>query len=198
MEKKTRMTSNTSLQTKWSKRVCLLSFLIGLFLLTMDGFSQVSTASLNGVVRDPSGAAIANATVKLHNVDTNIDRATVSNHDGVYAIVSIIPGSYTLEASASGFGAQQIPSFALTVGQTATFDFALQVGVQNIVVTVQGTEPQLDVTSSNLGTVMATQQVNDLPLNGRNFTQLLQLTPGVVPINTGQSNGGGFSGPPAA
>jgi hypothetical protein len=56
----------------------------------------------------------------------------------------------------------------------------------------------LDVTSSNLGTVMATQQVNDLPLNGRNFTQLLQLTPGVVPINTGQSNGGGFSGPPAA
>jgi hypothetical protein len=56
------MTSNTSLQTKWSSESGLLSFLIGLFLLTMDGFSQVSTASLNGVVRDPSGAAIANAT----------------------------------------------------------------------------------------------------------------------------------------
>jgi hypothetical protein len=176
----------------------MLSLLASFFVLTMDGFSQVSTASLNGVVRDPSGAAIPNATLKLHNADTNVDRTTLSNHDGVYAIVSILPGSYTLEASASGFGAQQVAAFTLTVGQTATFDFALQVGVQNTVVTVEGATPQLDVTSSNLGTVMATQQVNDLPLNGRNFTQLLDLTPGVVPVNTGQSNGGGFSGPPAA
>jgi hypothetical protein len=198
MEEETRMTSNTIPHAKWLRNLWLLSFLSALLLFAVDGSAQVSTASLNGVVRDPSGAAVPNATVKLHNQDTNIDRTTVTNSDGVYAIVSIPPGGYTLDASATGFGTQQIPAFTLAVGQTATFDFALQVGVQNTVVTVQGATQQLDVTSSNLGTVMATQQVNDLPLNGRNFTQLLQLTPGVVPINTGQSNGGGFAGPPAA
>ncbi|WP_263357956.1 TonB-dependent receptor [Acidicapsa ligni] len=196
MEKETRTTRNSSLHRQWLKNAWLLSFLTCFFLLTMDGFAQ-STASVNGVVRDPAGAAVPNASVKLHNLDTNVDRTTLSNNDGAYVIVSIIPGNYRLEATSSGFDTRQIPSFTLAVGQTATFDFALQVGMQNTVVTVQGATPQLDVTSSNLGTVMATKQVNDLPLNGRNFTQLLELTPGVVPINTGQSNGGGFAGPPA-
>lgn len=192
------MTRNTSLRAKCSKSVWLLSLLTVFFLLTVNGFSQVSTASLNGVVKDSSGAVISNASIKLRNLDTNVVRTTLSNNDGVYLVVSILPGSYALEASANGFGTQQIPSITLAVGQTATFDFALQVGVQNAVITVEGSSAQIDVTSSNLGTVMATEQVNDLPLNGRNFTQLLDLTPGVSSINTGQSNGGGFSGPPAA
>ncbi|RXS98200.1 carboxypeptidase regulatory-like domain-containing protein [Silvibacterium dinghuense] len=164
----------------------------------MNGFSQVSTASLNGVVKDPQGAAIPNAAVKLRNLDTNVERTTTTNSDGVYAIVSILPGHYTLEATANGFGTQQIPSFTLVVDQIATYDFSLAIGVQNTVVTVQGAAARLDVTSSNLGTVMETKQVNDLPLNGRNFTQLLQLTPGVVPINVSQSSGGGFAGPATA
>src|SRR6201996_3371811 len=159
MKKCTRTPGSASRDGKLSRTVWLLSLLASVFLLTTSGFSQVSTASLNGVVRDPSGAAIPNATLKLHNADTNVDRTTLSNHDGVYAIVSVLPGSYTLEASANGFSAQQIPSFTLAVGQTATFDFALQVGGSNTVITVEGATPQLDVTSSNLGTVMATQQV---------------------------------------
>ncbi len=84
----------------------------------------------------------------------------------------------------------------LAVSQIATFDFTLTVGTQTQVVTVEATAAQLDVTSASLGTVIATKQVNDLPLDGRNFTTLLSLTPGVVPIMTGQSNGmqnnGGF------
>ena len=182
------------------KSVRMLTLLTAILLPATNSFSQVSTASLNGVVKNPSGAAIPHATVTLRNLDTNVERVAASNNDGVYAIVSILPGRYTLEATAAGFSSQQIAAFNLTVGQTATYDFSLSIGVRNTVVTVQGTSPQLDVTSSNLGTVMSTKQVNDLPLNGRNFTQLLQLTPGVVPINTGQSNGptGGFAGPPAA
>ncbi|HEY4047860.1 MAG TPA: carboxypeptidase regulatory-like domain-containing protein [Acidobacteriaceae bacterium] len=194
------MKTNPSLQVTLQKCVRLLTLLSGSFLLSVSGFSQVSTASLNGVVKDPSGAAIPNATVTLHNLDTNVERITSSNNVGAYAIVNVLPGRYSLEATAKGFGSQQVPSFTLAVGQTATFDFSLTIGVQQAVVTVQGTTPELDVTSSNLGTVMATKQVNDLPLNGRNFTQLLQLTPGVVPVNTSQSNGstGGFAGPPTA
>ena len=192
------MKKNSRLQEILRRSVRLLSLLTGIFLLSINGYSQVSTASLNGVVKDPSGAAIPNATVKLHNLDTNLEHITSSNNSGVYAIVNILPGRYSLEATAAGFGSQQVPTLTLAVGQTATFDFSLTIGVQQAIVTVQGATPELDVTSSNLGTVMATKQVNDLPLNGRNFTQLLQLTPGVVPINTSQSNGGGFAGPPTA
>jgi len=189
------MKKQASLQGWLQRSAWWLVVLCGFGLLPAHVFSQVSTASLNGVVKDPQGAAIPNATVKLHNLDTNVERIATSNNDGLYAIVSILPGNYSLEATATGFASQKIAKFELAVDQRATYDFALNVGTQNTVVTVQGSAPELDVTSSNLGTVMETKQVNDLPLNGRNFTQLLQLTPGVVPINVGQSNGGGFAGP---
>jgi hypothetical protein len=189
------MKNDANRERRLQNGIRLLSLIAGFFLLTMYSFAQVSTASLNGVIKDPSGAAIPNATVKLLNLDTNVARTAASNGDGFYAIVDIPPGRYSLEATANGFSSQQVASLTLAVGQTATLDFSLSVGVQNTVVNVQGVAPQLDVTSSNLGTVMATKQVNDLPLNGRNFTQLLQLTPGVVPINTSQSSGGGFAGP---
>ena len=171
------------------------SFLAVLFLgfsllWSSSSFAQLSTASLNGVVRDPQGAAVSSATIKLRNVDTSVENTTVSNSAGVYTLLNITPGRYTLQAQASGFNATQIPMFTLTVGQVATIDFPLTVGSQSSVVTVQGASPQLDVTSANLGTVISTQQVNDLPLNGRNFTQLLDLTPGASPANTSQSASG--------
>jgi hypothetical protein len=192
------MTKTACSCKKLCKDAWLGSLLVGVFLLTTSVFSQTATASLNGVVKDSSGAVIANASVKLVNLDTNVQRVTSTNEDGVYVIVSILPGKYTLEASANGFSVQRIAAFDLAVGQNATYDFVLSIGAQVTVVTVQGSAPQLDVTSSNLGTVMETKQVNDLPLNGRNFTQLLQLTPGVVPINVSQSSGGGFAGPATA
>jgi hypothetical protein len=158
--------------------------------------AQVSTASVNGVVRDPKGAVIPGATIVLSSVDTSVEHSSVSNGSGEYVFLNITPGSYTLSASAQGFNPQKVDAFVLAVSQIATFDFALTVGTQTQVVTVQGTAAQLDVSSASLGTVIATKQVNDLPLDGRNFTTLLSLTPGVVPIMTGQSagmqNSGGF------
>jgi len=178
------------------------SFLAGLFvcfaLLSSSSPAQLSTASLNGVVRDGTGAVVANASVVLRNVDTAVENRTVSNGAGAYVLVSITPGRYTLAATAPGFGSKQVPDFTLTVGQTATIDFALAVGEQSQVVTVQGSAPLLETSSANLGTVIGVRQVNDLPLNGRNFTSLLLLSPGVAPVNTGQNNGGGFAGPPIA
>jgi hypothetical protein len=98
---------------------------------------------------------------------------------------------------AAGFAEQQVPEFALAVGQAATIDFALTVGSQSTVVTVQAATPQLETTSANLGIVIGTKQVNDLPLNGRDFTQLLTLTPGISPVNNGQSGptGGQYTTP---
>ena len=167
-----------------------------LLLLAGSASAQVSTASVNGVVRDPKGAVIPGATIVLASVDTSVEHTSVSNGSGDYVFLNITPGSYTLSASAQGFNPQKVDAFVLAVSQIATVDFNLTVGTQTQMVTVQGTAAQLDVTSAALGTVIATKQVNDLPLDGRNFTTLLSLTPGVVPIMTGQSGGmqnsGGF------
>lgn len=182
----------------WRSRWQFVLAFVLLFVLVKAGDAQLSTASISGVVRDSTGSVVAHATVKLQNVATSIETTTTSNGTGSYAIVSITPGDYTIEATAQGFNTERLKQFNLTVGQEAAIDFALSPGTVTSVVTVQGAAPLLETTTANLGTVIGTQQVNDLPLNGRNFTQLLQLTPGVAPVNTGQSNGGGFSGPPIA
>src|SRR5260370_27293078 len=168
-------------------QVCFLS---GLLLLSGTGFAQLSTASLSGVVKDSSGAAVPKSKVMLKNVATAIEHTTTTNDAGAYLFVDIIPGSYVVSASAQGFGEQRVPEFTLVVGQAATIDFALTVGSQNEVVTVHGVAPQLDTASANLGLVVGTKQVNDLPLNGRDFTQLLTLTPGISPVNNSQSGPG--------
>ena len=160
--------------------------------------AQLSSASINGSVHDATGAIVVNASVTLRNVDTLVETRTTSNGSGSYGIVSITPGQYTIEASAPSFSTQKVSRFTLTVGQSATFDFSLIVGAENSVVNVEGTAPLLETSTANLGTVITVRQVNDLPLNGRNFTQLLQLTPGVAAVSTGQNKGGGFAGPAIA
>jgi hypothetical protein len=184
--------------TNWISLLPTATLLSIVFLLLVGSASaraQVSTASVNGVVRDPKGAVVTGATITLRNTDTSIEHTSVTNNSGEYALVNITPGKYTIQANAKGFNPQKTDPFELAVGQTATFDFALVVGSQTQVVTVDAsTSAQLDVTSASLGTVIETKQVNDLPLNGRNFTALLSLTPGVVPIMVGQNAGMNGSG----
>ena len=156
--------------------------------------AQLSTASMNGVVHDSTGAVIPNATVTLTEVETSVKHVTQSNGAGQYVFTSLTPGRYTVEATSSGFRPQKVAEFVLAVGQTGTYDFKLTVGSETTVVNVEADIQQLDVTSANLGTVLATEQVNDLPTNGRNFTALLSLTPGVIPVSTGQNAMGGRTG----
>ena len=195
------MKISMGLRGSLQRNLCLAGLLVCLVLsLSRRSFAQVSAASLNGVVRDASGAVIPNAAVILRNVDTSVENTTVSNDAGAYVFLNILPGRYTVEAKAAGFASKQVTVFTLTVSQIATINFVLTVGSQTSVVTVQATAPLIDSSSANLGTVISTKQVNDLPLNGRNFTQLLSLTPGVVPESSGQNGGmgnGGFSAPVA-
>src|SRR5580698_6274594 len=145
--------------------------IFGLLLLLFVGSAraQVSTASVNGVVRDPKGAVIDGATIVLHSLETSVDHTSVSNGSGEYVILNIAPGRYTIQADAKGFNPQKTAEFILAVDQRATFDFALTVGTQTEVVTVDATAAQLDVTGATLGTVLQSKQVNELPLDGRNF-----------------------------
>jgi hypothetical protein len=153
--------------------------------------AQQATANVNGVVKDPSGASVANAQVALTNVDTGVVRRTTSNTDGIYDFPSVVPGVYSMQASAAGFAAVAQPAVTLQVGQTATFDFHLTVGATTSTVEVTAAAPSLEFSTSELGTVVSPAQVNDLPLNGRNFTELLTMLPGVSNINTDQNSGGG-------
>jgi hypothetical protein len=157
-----------------------------------------ATAAINGTVRDSGGAVITEATVVLHNHDTNLDRTTVTNSVGAYVMPNVQPGNYDLKVSKSGFGTAVNSGITLVVNQTATYDFMLKAGGVNEVVNVQANPVALETSTSELGVAVVKEQVNDLPLNGRNFTQLLNLTPGVSTVNVSQNSatsGGVWSNP---
>jgi hypothetical protein len=157
---------------------------------TRPALAQVATAAINGTVTDSSGAVIPGASVVLLNANTGARRTTVSNNVGNYSFVEIVPGQYTLEVTKTGFETQRQAEFTLSVNQTATYNFTLPVGMATQTVTVQAAAAKLQTGSAELGTVVDRQEVNDLPLNGRNFTQMLALTPGVSTVNVSQNSGG--------
>jgi hypothetical protein len=158
-------------------------------------FPQTSTASINGTARDATGSVIPGATLVLRNVDTAVERRAESNDAGVYVFLNIIPGSYTLEVSKSGFRSNRLSQFTLAVNQTATLDIILEVGSVEQSIEVQAVGAEVQSSTSEIGAVVARRQVVDLPLNGRNFTQLLSLTPGVAPVSVSQNTGSGFAHP---
>ena len=149
--------------------------------------AQVATAAINGTVTDPSGAVIPGATVSLKNIATNVERTTTTNSAGNYVLVNINPGPYTVTVHKDGFSTATQPQFELQVNQTSTLDFTLHVGSNVETVTVEAAEAGLQTSTSELGAVIDRRSVNDLPLNGRNFTQLLDLTPGVSTVDTAQN-----------
>jgi hypothetical protein len=157
-----------------------------------------ATAAVNGTVRDSAGAVVTGASVVLHNRDTNLDRTATTNSVGAYVMPDVQPGNYDLKVTESGFGPIIKSGIILDVNQTATYDFALKAGAVNAVIEVQANPVALETSTAELGVAVVKEQVNDLPLNGRNFTQLLNLTPGVSTVNVAQNSqasGGIWSNP---
>ncbi|MGH9402231.1 MAG: TonB-dependent receptor [Terriglobia bacterium] len=151
--------------------------------------AQVSTASINGVVRDASGAVIPGAALVLHNLSTGVNFNTSTNNVGEYVLLNIPPGRYALRVSNVGFQASERGNLTLTVNQASTLDFTLRVGSSTQSVNVQGAATILQTSTAELGTVVGAREVSNLQLNGRNFTQLLQLTPGASPVDVAQTFG---------
>src|ERR1700740_1184879 len=157
-----------------------------------------ATAALTGTVRDTAGAVMVDATVVLHNRDTNLNRTAQTNNVGSYVMTNVLPGNYDLKVTMNGFGPAAKTGIILLVNQTATYDFTLKAGSVTEIVDVQGNQVTLETSTSELGVAVVREQVNDLPLNGRNFTQLLNLTPGVSTVNVSQNSatsGGIWSNP---
>ncbi|HEY4045909.1 MAG TPA: carboxypeptidase regulatory-like domain-containing protein [Acidobacteriaceae bacterium] len=148
------------------------------FSISLTAVAQFEAGSIVGVVTDPSGSLIPNAVVGLTNSATNVARQATTNASGQFDFVAVQPGSYSLTVKQQGFE-QQTQTLSLAVGQRLELNVALKVGAATQSVTVSGSVETLDTASSEVGNVRTSQQVVDLPLNSRNFTQLLQLAPGV-------------------
>ncbi len=157
--------------------------------------AQTSSASINGTVKDSSGSSIPGAALVLRNVGTNVELKTTSNDLGVFTFLNVNPGSFTLDTSKVGFRTSRLSQLTLAVNQTATLDQILEVGSVEQSVNVEAVGAEVQASTSELGAVVSRTQVVDLPLNGRNFTQLLSLTPGVAPVSVSQNSGSGFAHP---
>jgi len=169
-------------------RLVLLCCLSTIVLLAATASSQTS-ASMVGSVKDPTGATIANAEVTVTNAERGITRTTASNADGEWAVPALPAGNYDLAVTAAGFKKYQAQGVILDVAQKARIDVAMQVGAPTTEVTVEGASvAQVETQSSDLAGTVTGKEISQLQLNGRNFTQLVTLVPGVS-NQTGQDEG---------
>lgn len=147
---------------------------------------QTVNGSFRGSVKDQSGGAIPGALVTATNVATGISRETRADSTGSYVLPDMAPGGYNFSVSYTGFSTLQDRGVTLLVNQIATMDFVLKPGTVRQKVTVQAQAPLANLSNATVSTVIAAQQVAQLPLNGRQFTQLILLTPGAAPQSSGQ------------
>ncbi len=147
-------------------------------LLGTLAFSQIDTGAIVGTVRDSSGAAIPNASVSVTNKATNQVLDTKTNSVGEYAFNVLHPGVYSVKASVSGFNTQEFADVQVDVQSRVLRDFALQVGNVTQTLEVESTAPLLDSQSAELGGVVNEEQIVDLPLNGRRYSDLALLEAG--------------------
>jgi hypothetical protein len=144
---------------------------------TLSG--QTLDTGILGSVTDPTGAVVANASVSITQTATGVKRTTHSAADGKYEVRYLVPGEYSVEAQAPGFRTVRASSIVIQINQQARLDFSLQVGDIQQAVEVSAATPLLQTENATLGEVVAHERVVNLPLNGRTFTQLAQLAPGV-------------------
>ncbi|MEO5857926.1 MAG: TonB-dependent receptor [Pyrinomonadaceae bacterium] len=145
-------------------------------------FAQSNTSGITGTVTDPNGAVIPNATVVARNIDTNAKRTVTSNGEGFYSIPQLPVGTYEITISVQSFKEQSFPNVVVSVGQIAAIDAQLVVtGGSYQIDEYFGITPLVDRESSDVDTVIGTREIENLPLNGRNYLELALLTPGNAP-----------------
>src|ERR1700722_768487 len=141
---------------------------------------QTVTGSVTGEVTDPSGAALAGARVVAHNLDTNVDTPSTTNGSGLYRIDFLPIGHYQVSVHANGFDTANVPPFTLEVLQTASFNITLKVGGGDVTVAVSAAAPILNTENHTISTTFTANTIENLPLNGLDFSALTLYTPGAV------------------
>jgi hypothetical protein len=165
------------------------SFLLLLFPLVANfTWAQSETATVSGQVVDPSGLNITGAQVKLVDIDRDTTTGTATNTSGLYTFPSVRPGRYRMEVTAAGFKVINVTGITVNVQDHLEQNFKLVVGSISESITVEGGAPLVDTESASVSTVVDRNFAENLPMNGRSFQSLVQLTPGVV-LTANSGNG---------
>lgn len=166
----------------------LSAFCLLAVLALSSAWAQTVTGSITGQVTDPSGALVSGASVIAENVATGVKTAATSNGAGVYTIRFLPIGSYKVTVEAKGFATANLDPFQLEIDQTAKIDVALTISSAEKVTVQAQAHPILDTTDASLGTTLSTNEIANIPLNGRNFSALTLFQPGAVDTDpTGMS-----------
>src|SRR6202041_2021623 len=182
------------MQTQSTQRFRPPVFILALLLLsTSAAFAQLTTADILGTVTDTSGAVVSNASVTLTNLGTNDRRTGQSNGSGDYSFTLLPVGHYSITVKAGGFQVSITKDLAVEAGDRARADVHLKLGSETTVVEVTASTPLLQADNATVSSNVTAMAVQDLPLNGRNFVQLVQLVPGA---NEGPGNGLSSGGRP--
>ena len=155
------------------------TLLVGLCAGLRNLDAQATTAAILGIVSDMSGGTIGGATIQARNVGTGQSQSVVSGAQGRYNVADLGVGEYEVRTSKEGFATVLCKGITLTGGSQIVVDFSLAVGLTQQTVTVEGEVNQVETTNSTVGALIDQVQMRELPLNGRNFAQLIQLAPGV-------------------
>lgn len=166
------------------KRCLRVLLALVLMAVAADGREAIAQSfersRVDGVVTDESGGLLPGVTVVVRNSDTGLVREVITDADGRYVVPGLPPGSYEVRAELTGFQPALQPKVTLQVGQTTSIDLALKVGTVSEQVTVVGEAPLIETSKSDFSSVVNSEQIDNLPINGRNFLDFATLTPGVV------------------
>ena len=172
-------------------RMLLLAFVV--FVCWGDFATAQVTASISGTAVDPSGAALPGATVTVKNIETGLLRRTVTNQRGRYIVAALPVGGYEITVEKRGFKSEIRTGISLVVAQQATVNFSLQIGEVKQRVVVSGKAPLVTTATDQTSGLVGERQVEDLPLNGRSYDELLTLNPGIVNYTPEKTGGIGVS-----
>ena len=170
-----------------------LAVVFALALPTSVAAQGTPTGTISGYIVDPAGLAVPGARVAVESENTGAMRDVFSNHQGLYSVPALLPGPYNITVEASGFKTLHENRIVLEAEQTARLDFNLTIGSTSETITVEGSAPLLNTSDASVSTLIGNRFVENMPLNGRSFSSLIDLTPGVVLTQTNQYEQGQFS-----
>jgi len=166
------------------RTLCRVLLVVVLFGVVVNLHAQVAGGTISGTVTDSSGRVINKVEITITNVATGVTRVVTTNDEGFYSAPNLLPGTYELKFSSSGFNVEARKNIELTVGALVGLDQTLRVGSISETVVVQTEIPAVQLSTSELSAVVNATTVRELPLNGRSWTDLAQLQPGVSAIHT--------------
>src|SRR5437899_10164959 len=174
------MKSVTFKMARAGKAINLLGAAVGVLLFSFSLFSQGNFGRILGTVMDQTGGVISGATVTIIDKDRGVARTLITDDAGEYNAPTLIPGTYTVRVEANGFKRLERQNVVLEVGKEVRVDLTVQPGEQTQSVTVTEAIPLVETTNATLGGTLNNADINDMPLNGRNYQSLMALRPGVV------------------